>query len=530
MALPLVDGVAAIVPPTALAVLRATPGVSVTDDAAVTPQEYEDSQNGATVAAVHRRETRTLDLLAKGVSGRGVVVALVDTGVSTTGAGGDLPDALLASPPHLGTGSAPPVDQRCVNLSGDAGCADGYGHGTFMAGLIAGTGAASGGEYAGHAPGVQLLSLKLAGSDGASDVSKVLAAVQYVVSYRHGADGKPGTPDDLRVLNLSLGSPSRGSWATSPLNLAVQRAWVAGITVVVASGNLGEGEVTKPGDDPLVITVGAVDDRQTGSYTDDRVPSFSGRGAVTWGPRTVGKPDVVAPGALLPSVVPAGSRIDGVSSLARIYGTYRRGSGTSMATAVVSGIAALVLEARRLDLEPGTPDLVKLALTSTARASVGTGDRADVGHGLVDAVGAAATPLGPPPATTQVLSDGSGDLDVDRGGVDVGIEGNRTSQGDADGTNDFYREQYRGTVWSPTTWLESQWVSNPEQLLVVPSEQQAHEWVGNQWVGNQWVGNQWVGNQWVGNQWVGSEWEGGKDTSTSYGTPASGGAWLGAWR
>src|SRR5207249_1124844 len=139
----------------------------------------------------------------------------------------------------------------CENLSGDPDCADNYGHGTFLAGIIAGSGASSGGAYKGIAPDAKLVSIKIAGANGACDVSNILAAIQWVVSFksRYG----------IKVLNLSLGTDSTQTYRTDPLNYAVERAWAAGIAVVVSASNRGPDPrtISKPGDDPFVITVGA---------------------------------------------------------------------------------------------------------------------------------------------------------------------------------------------------------------------------------------------------------------------------------
>jgi serine protease AprX len=157
-----------------------------------------------------------------------------------------------------------------------------------MAGLVAGNGASGAGGATGTAPEARVLSVKVAGADGAADVSTVLAGLQWVVSFRerYGID----------VLNLSLGTDSTQSWQDDPLNYAVERAWDAGIVVVVAAANTGPapGTIAKPGDDPWVVTVGAVDGQGTPGVGDDRVPDFSSRGPTRDG---VAKPDVVAPGA-----------------------------------------------------------------------------------------------------------------------------------------------------------------------------------------------------------------------------------------
>ena len=227
-----------------------------------------------------------------------------------------------------------------ADLSGEWSFTDSYGHGTFMAGLIAGSG--QGGGPAGVAPGADLVDLKVAGADGATTLGQVLAALQLADAARDRLN--------LRVLNISLGAPA-GDPATAPLTEAVERLWADGITVVAASGNEGGG-VEAPGLDPYVITVGAVD-------AAGAVPAWSSRGTDFAGRA---KPDLVAPGVGLVGLRAPGSAIDLANPSARVGDHYFRGSGTSMSTAVVAGAAALVAAAH-----PGWgPDRIKAALTGTA--------------------------------------------------------------------------------------------------------------------------------------------------------------------
>ena len=210
-ALPLVAGFAATLPGArAAAELAASPGVR-----AVTPDRKVRVQAAAATTAVRSAYTSTVradDVWPQGVTGQGVTVALIDTGVASVP---DLAGRLVTVTEGVGK------DKPCKNLSGELNCDDSYGHGTFVAGLIAGNGASSGGKWKGVAPGARVLSVKIAGAKGAADVSNVLAAIQWVVSLKD----KYG----IRVLNLSLGTDSVQSYTTDPLNYAVERAWAAGV-------------------------------------------------------------------------------------------------------------------------------------------------------------------------------------------------------------------------------------------------------------------------------------------------------------
>ena len=232
--LPIVDGVAADVSVVAVAALArrsdvraVTPDVRMTVQGGVAPEDTIE----ASVAprSVYPAVVRADRLAAKGWRGAGVTVALLDTGISGTP---DLAGRVLPITDLAGT------LQPCVNLSGEPTCADGYGHGTFLAGIIAGDGTASDGRYLGVAPGADLVSIKVGASDGSADVSNVLAGIQWAVSFRDRYD--------IRVLNLSLGTTSTQSWEVDPLNYAVERAWTEGIAVVVAASNRGPARARSP--------------------------------------------------------------------------------------------------------------------------------------------------------------------------------------------------------------------------------------------------------------------------------------------
>jgi subtilisin family serine protease len=492
--LPIVDGVSASVPVNALRALGAAPGVrAVTPDAAVQVQGSTTDASGR--QSVYPREVGASTLHAAGATGKRVRVALVDTGVTpgTDLAGRVVPVDDPAQDPLLGSGE----QVECANFSGEPGCADSYGHGTFLAGLIAGDGSASAGRYTGVAPGAEIVSVKIAGRDGSADVTKVLAAIQWVVSFKDTYD--------ISVLNLSLGTSSTAPVELDPLNHAVERAWAAGIVVVVAASNRGPDAATisKPADDPLVLTVGAVDDRGTPAVSDDRSPAFTGRGPTAHGRA---KPDVVAPGVRLVSLRSPGSFVEEHAGGTGVDATYRRGSGSSMSAAVVSGVVALVREAR----PEWTPDQVKSALVATAHGVIST-DPSVVGAGLVQAPEAAAYG-GPFVDQGAPTAAGGGSLDASR--ADVLVEqagclldclprlGETTEQGLA-----FLSSDFTGNSWYGNSWYSSQWVGL---------------------TGNSWYGNSWYGNSWYGNSWYGTDDPDGSDPEP-LGVPLPGSAWYGVY-
>jgi serine protease AprX len=479
------------VPAGATSGLAAIPGVrAVTLDETLKPQGLlSGPTNKSPPKSAYIKEVRADSEWAAGVTGQGVTVALLDTGVANVPdlAGRVLPvhnDLDLLHP------SAP-----CENLTGEATCDDNYGHGTFIAGLIAGNGASSNGAWSGVAPKANLVSVKVAGQDGSADVSTVLAGIQWVVSFkdRYG----------IKVLNLSLGTDSTQSYRVDPLNYAVEKAWDSGITVVVAASNRGPdaGTISKPGDDPLVVTVGAVDDMGTPGLADDELPDFSSHGPTA--ADGLAKPDVAAPGAHVVSLRAPGSAVD-TQFPTYVDGSYRKGSGTSMSTGVVSGSVALMLQAN----SALTPDRIKYALSAAARSAAST-DPMAVGAGVIDVYGALRAPAG---VANQGVprSNGLGSLDLSRGSVQVALDdplqtvvsGQLTAQ-----LLLWNQVVYTTGIWSPLTWDVTNFAGS--------------RWYGSRWYGqldpegSRWYGSRWYGeldgSRWYGSRWYGSRWYGGWD-------------------
>jgi len=305
-------------------------------------------------------------------TGSGIGVALIDSGVNahkdfnSTG----LLSALL------------PLSRVAYNQSflSSSSTGDQYGHGTHIAGLIAGNGASSTGSqysrtFKGIAPNAKILNLRVLDANGAGTDSSVINAIQTAIALK--------SVYNIRVINLSLGRGIYESYKLDPLCQAVEQAWKSGIVVVVAAGNDGRylptdgyGTITAPGNDPYVITVGAMKTMDTPTRADDQIASYSSKGP-TFIDRIV-KPDLVAPGNLLVSTELPGVTLEssepgnlvpynfymygGSSASSTSYFTL---SGTSMATGVVSGIVADLLQAH----PTLTPDQVKARLMKTASKS-----------------------------------------------------------------------------------------------------------------------------------------------------------------
>ena len=284
-------------------------------------------------------------LWAYGITGRGVGVAVIDTGVA-----GSVAD-------FKGSDGASRVVANVVTSPGATTAGDGYGHGTHVAGIIAGNSFNRAyrdplyGHYVGVAPEANLIAIKASDDAGNSTVLDVIKGIQFVVD--HKADY------NIRVLNLSLSTDTPQSYKTDPLDAAVEYAWQHGIVVVAAAGNRGnvaDAVQYAPANDPFVISVGGAD--EDGDYGKGERASWSSTGRTQDG---FSKPDVMAPGAHMISVLAPGSAFAALCPTCVIGGAYFKAGGTSMAAPVVSGAAALLLQAR----PTLTPDQVKTLLMST---------------------------------------------------------------------------------------------------------------------------------------------------------------------
>jgi serine protease AprX len=370
---PIISGFAADLTGQQVEALEAS-GLHVSDNAPVNVTDADWGAGSHEASAVYPQVDGAPSAWAGGFDGNGVGVAVIDTGISNTG---DLAGKVIDGYDFSGEGSY---------------STDSFGHGTFVAGIVAASGGASNGAIKGVAPGVNLISLKVAGANGSSDVIRVISAIQWAVNH--------AVKDNIRVLNLSLGTDSTQGWTIDPLNAAVEGAWRAGMVVTVAAGNAGSSGITKPGDDPYVITVGSTDDVTTVDASDDIVPAFSSTGPTSAG---VAKPDLVAPGAHLVSTRALGSNIDTAFPASRVDPIYFRGTGTSFSAPQVAAAAALLLQQR-----PGlTNNQVKALLITTASALPGVPATAQ-GAGALDIGALLAAPTGPVATQDLGYSNGSG--------------------------------------------------------------------------------------------------------------------------
>jgi serine protease AprX len=447
---------------------------------------------------------------AQGFTGKGVDIALIDTGIA--------PVEGLKTAGKVVNGADISFDSQSANLA----YLDGYGHGTHMAGIIAGRdSSAVAGSYAtdttsflGIAPDARLVSVKVGDQTGAADVSQVIAGIDWVVQHRHD-NGL-----NIRLLNLSYGTDSRQSYVVDPLAFAAEQAWKAGILVVAAAGNDGQTAkgLADPAYDPNLLAVGAVDTNNSLLFSDHTVAAFSDYGSRTR------NADIVAPGVHIASLRVPGSYIDHrYASVGVVGDRFQRGSGTSQSTAITTGAAALLLQKNPL----ATPDQLKRMLTSTAvqlnnvsDASQGNGEISLVKrqNENVMAVDSEAARLRFAPST------GAGSLELARGTSHL-TSGGVTLTGEKDifgasfnsaaiakaeaAGNAWTGGVFNGNAWTGNSWTGNSWTGN--------------SWTGNAWTGNSWTGNSWTGNSWTGNSWTGNSWTGNSWTGNSW----TGNAWTG---
>ena len=290
---------------------------------------------------------------------------------STSGGGTDIGVAPPVTPD--GSIGALSTSVSGSSISTSTGTSDGYGHGTHVASILGGDGEGTSdlttAKYRGMAAGVDLVNLRVLDDNGSGKESYVVAALQWILTNKQDKLNNL----NIRVINLSLGRPVFESYKLDPLCLAVEAAWKAGITVVVAAGNDGRydngtnkgyGTITSPANDPYVITVGAGNPRGTDTRTDDVPATYSSKG-----PSAIDhivKPDIMAPGNRIVALATGRLKADNPTNVVDTVNSYMELSGTSMAAPVVAAAAALMIGQDKFL----TPDQIKIRIMKTAWRSM----------------------------------------------------------------------------------------------------------------------------------------------------------------
>ena len=443
--LPIINGFAAELTSGAAEALEAADGVkAVTVDNAVKPQ-------GISLTRLQTAYPASVDApqlwnYSTNVTGRGVGVAIIDTGVA-----GGMPDfrATGSSSSRVVANAVTNPDAR---TPGDA-----YGHGTHVAGIIGGNGWNRSltdplrGKYVGIAPEANLISVKVSDDQGEASVLDVIYGLQFVVDNKAAYN--------IRVVNLSLESTAPGSYKTDPLDAAVESAWLKGLVVVAAAGNRGtdaDAVQYAPGNDPYAISVGALDDQASQADGDDSRASWSSRGVTQDG---FAKPEIHAPGARIVSTLAPGSAFATMCPTCVVNGQMIRAGGTSMSAPMVSGAAALLLQ-KYPNL---TPNQVKGVLIGSSRLVNNRFPALDV-YAAIKAVAAGNVPVANQGLTPNTLvSAANGDIDYSRSSW------SRSSWSTADSSLDldFARSSWSRSSWSSTdssgvetsrsSWSRSSW-------------------------------------------------------------------------
>ena len=502
--------------------------LAVTGPAYASINNYDPSTDPNSVYTAAQTVMGAGEFWKAGYTGKGVDVAVIDTGVA------EVPG--LATPGKVIHGPDLSFDSQNAALRHR----DANGHGTHMAGIIAGNDGTEvkpgdSDHFMGVAPDARIVSLKVGEVHGAVDVSQVVAAIDWVRQNRR-SNGM-----NIRVLNLSYGTDASQIYTADPIAHAVEQAWKAGIFVVVAAGNSGYGtpQLNNPALSPFVMAVGATDSRGTRAADDDTVPDWSSTGDANR------PPDVVAPGRSIASLHVPGSVVEeDFPESVLADGRFVRGSGTSQAAAAVSGAAALVIQQRPYI----RPDLLKGLLRSTAAKLPAAENRAQ-GHGLVNLARARLkwTPLS---VQAHAPSTGLGSLEEARGGSHVisydvavnpetGLE--EIVQVPLDGERDIFNQGWNAPVWGPLSASGTSWTGGVfngiawtgtsllEGLWQTVDWGGQVDWTGARWSGARWSDADWEGARWSGARWSGARWSGARWSGEGWeGARWSGARWSGA--
>ncbi|HVC88838.1 MAG TPA: S8 family serine peptidase [Gaiellaceae bacterium] len=442
----IINGVEATVPAAQLKKLQGIPGIVVTPNANVKLSgSVSSTQLWPYVSGNAMQWPGDLSTY----QGNTPAIAIVDSGIQPRS---DFGNRVIAS---VNLSTLP------GNTTADTGTTDQAGHGTFVAGIAAGAAP----DLAGASPGAPLVSVKVMNSDGMAKTSDVIAACQWILDNK--------AQYNIRVANFSLHSSYGTNSYRDPLDQAVERLWFNGVTVVAAAGNYGSasgpsGVLYAPGNDPFVITVGALDLNNTVSSADDTVAPWSAYGYTEDG---FYKPDLSAPGRYMVGPIPAGSTITTLKP-GNMVGTDRiQLSGTSFSAPVVAGTAADIL-ARHPNW---TPDQVKGALMRTARKLWTSNPRA-AGVGELTASRAVAATYAPNP--------------------NIGLE--QFVGPAADGS---------GPVFDAMSWASAAKASMSWNSMSWSSQSWSDQsWSDQSWASMSWTDMSWSSMSWTDMSWTDMSW------------------------
>jgi len=465
-ALSVIQGAAGVSTAAGITAMSLLPQVaSIEEDSVVGPTRPSGSGPAyppGSLTSLYPQEVNAPAVWKAGGMGKGVTVAVLDSGVANDADLVKNGNRVLAHVTFTGSLNAQTPDPG--------------GHGTHIAGTIAGDGTNSAGQYIGMAPSANIVDVQVLDARGNGRISSVLRGMEWALAHQ--------LQFNIRAINLSFGAPPLESYQFDPFAAAAEIAWQRGIVVIAAAGNSGpnSGTVASPGIDPYVITVGATDDQATLQLSDDTLAWFSSW-ATAQNPTAVAKPDLLAPGRRVVSILVPGSTLDQLlpdhEVVALTGWKYFRLTGTSMSTAVVSGAVALLLEH-----QPGlTPDQVKQILVSTTQKFGSTAMPAGAGAGLLDSKAAWNSSIRA--TSNYYLRHADGFART----LYPLIYGN---------TLTWKSLTYLGTNWTPFTWLNLPWNDAAWDNIV---------WDNIAWDNIAWDNIAWDQTSWDGVGWDNIAWD-----------------------
>jgi serine protease AprX len=422
--------------------------VSITPNSGIQSEGYKDNEMWRSVIKADRLWGSLLDPAPQAPA-----IAIVDSGVD---------------PSALDFGSRLVAAVAMCSTCPDGATGDDQGHGTMVAALAAGSDLGR----SGVAPNAPIVSIRTSNANGQSRVSDVIAAADWIIANK--------AQYNIRVANFSLARQDVTHPFYDPLNHAVERLWFNGVVVVTASGNHGSDlspvRIKSPGNDPFVITVGAVDTQGTSSTRDDVVPGWSAYGHSVMG---FAKPDVAAPGRYMVGSVPmlgtlASTKPERVVDAGRMWM-----SGTSFSSGIVAGAAAQLL-ARHPDW---SPDQVKGALMLKAKDLDGQDWKAGVGEINVEHSAAVSNPPNPNSNLYSFVNGASGDRSFDGAAWTAHVAANPTWT-----TSSWSESSWSESSWSESSWSESSWSEST--------------WSESTWSESTWTESTWTESTWSESTWV----------------------------
>jgi serine protease AprX len=418
----------------------------ITSDAKTAPASYSNSQTWPSSAKL----TAYWNKAASGL--KAPTIAFVDSGIAAN---------------HSAFGGRVSTQVNFYSGSNPNSAGDGLGHGTFTAGIAAGSDAG----FAGGVPNVNIVELDVLDDLGSGSTSDMISALDWIQQNKAAYN--------IKVVNISVVGSDSSSFMYDPLDKAVEKLWLNGVVVVTSAGNYAtdgaqSGVLYAPANDPFVITVGASDTNDSGNTNDDFAAPWS-----AWGYTNDGffKPEVSAPGRVMNGPVPSTATMIMSHPERQVAPGYMWMSGTSFAAPVVSAAADYVLA-----MHPSwTPDQVKGALMDSANDPTGYTGAGAMGVGEVSADGATKT-------------DGTANPNVNLNTF-VGLDA--TTGLYAFDTDTWYATASANPMWNAQSWASQSWAS---------ATWSTQSWASQSWASQSWASQSWASMGWASMGWASQSW------------------------